>query len=503
MAFQVPKEGGIIAYCMGRGTLYLTAATVLFALSGYVVHFGLGRYLGPEEYGTFGVILSLMGTVSLLLTSGVPDGVSKYIAEDEARLSLILRSSRWIQAVFSVVVFGLYFGLAGPIAKLLHDPDLTPYIRVSALVIPAYAYFYIHYGCLNGLRLFGKQAKTLGAVAVARVGIVFVLILLGFGVKGAIVGYVLAAVAGLLLAVWYLGRIDRKSAVPFEWRSLVRFSFPATLFAVMFFMLTNVDLLAVKGLVPEGVDTGYYAAAATIARLPCFVFAGVGLVLLPSVSNSVSRADTGLTATYIGQSMRYLLMLLVPAVVLVSATSTDLVSLIYSGDYANAGEPLALLAFGLGLLTVFRLLATIMMGAGKPLVALGLALPTVGLDVALNVLLVPEYGLIGAAWATTISAIAGTLVGGAYVLARFNALVSLKSFVRICLASSAIYAIVHQVSVSLYFLPLLYVALFGVYLCLLVLMKEFTRADVEAFRRIFALPALSKAGAKPYEPPGV
>ncbi|MCK4965330.1 MAG: oligosaccharide flippase family protein, partial [Dehalococcoidia bacterium] len=57
---------------MGRGTLYLMVAAGVFLVSGYVIHFWLGRYLGPESYGLFGIVLALMTIADLLLISGWP-----------------------------------------------------------------------------------------------------------------------------------------------------------------------------------------------------------------------------------------------------------------------------------------------------------------------------------------------------------------------------------------------------------------------------------------------
>ena len=56
---------------MGRGTLYLMIASAIFLVSSYVVHFGLGRHLGPEDYGLFGVVLALMTTINLAVPPNI------------------------------------------------------------------------------------------------------------------------------------------------------------------------------------------------------------------------------------------------------------------------------------------------------------------------------------------------------------------------------------------------------------------------------------------------
>ena len=395
---------------IGRGTLYLMAANVIFLISGYVIHFGLGRYWTEGEYGTFGVILSIMTSLNFLLTTGFPQSASKYIAEQDANVGSIIRQSRKFQIAFSIIVFFLCLILAKPIASVLNDNDFFGYVVVIAFVVPIYALFAIYCdGYLNGLKQFDKQAKTSMAASITKVGAVFALVILGLGANGAIIGYLCGALIGFIVAWKYLGSVDTNNSTEFDWGKLARFGIPATLFSVMLFLLMNIDLFVVKSLSSDA-DTGYYASAATISKIPYYLFMGLALVLLPSISQSYSSENSEVTTRSIKQAMRYMLMLLIPVAFVVSATATDLVSLAYSSRYAEAGGSLAILIWGLVFLTVFVVLAYIIMGSGKPLVVFFMALPLVIIDVILNAVLIPDYGLEGAALATTITGLLGVIM---------------------------------------------------------------------------------------------
>jgi stage V sporulation protein B len=468
---------------MARGTLYLMLANTLFAIVGYIIHFGLGRHLGPVDYGTFGVVLYLMTTVNLVITSGIPQSASKHIAEDYSRAGGIIRSTNRIQAVFSVLILGLYLGLSGVISGWLNDASLTPYIRISALAIPTYAVFSIYNaGYLNGLRRFGQQAISTTGASLAKAGLVFLLVLVGFGIKGAIIGYAASALIGFLLA-WNFLRSDRQRQTSYPWKILVKFGIPATLFATAFFLLMSIDLFAVKALV-GGDAAGYYTSATTISKVPYYLFAGLAMALLPSVSKALSANDIELARSYIRQSMRYMLILLVPGVLLISATSSDLLTLVYSSRYLPAGTPLAILAIGTGLLSIFFVLAHIIMGSGKPWVVLMIALMTVIISFGLNIWLVPRYDLIGAAWATTATGIIGTGVAAVYTLYRFKTLVPPLSLMRIGMASLAIYFIAYYITVPPAYLPLLYLAWLALYAGMLILTRELTTKDLSLIKGI-------------------
>jgi len=498
-----PSHGGLIrpldtsnktGITMARGALYLLIASTVFLVGSYAIHFWLARKLGPEDYGAYGVVLTLMSTANLLVTTGFPQGASKYIAEGGSNHKTVVRISTRIQVMVSLIVFALYFGLSSVIAGLLNDPRLTVYIRISAFVVPAYALFSLYSdGYLNGLRYFAEQAKASIANSIGKVVLVFMLVLIGLSVKGAILGYLGAALLGWLFAWRYLGQVEGEAS-HFQWRKLLSFGIPATLFSVALFLIMSIDLFAVKAIMRNDTSTGLYTSATTIAKVPYYLFGGLATALLPSISRSTSMNQHTVTANYISQSMRYMLMLLVPAVLIVSATSHSLVSLLYSPTYSQAANPLGVLTIGLAFLAVFFVLAYIIMGSGRPGIALGIVLPLLMVDIVLNIFLIRRYGLVGAAWATTITGLISMIVAGAYVLKRFNTLVNPKSLIRICLASLAVYGIALLIPFTTLFLPLIYVGLVSVYFGLLLLTRELRRDDLETMKRILPFAGFDRTG---------
>jgi stage V sporulation protein B len=467
---------------MGRGTLYLMIAQAVFLVGGYIIHFGLGRYLGPGSYGVFGVVLSLVVAVSVPLQSGLPQAAAKYISEDERQVGSVVGGSLRAQLLFSLVIFALYLGLAGPLAALLGDPTLAGYIRFSALLVPVQAIYAMYGGYLNGLRLFGRQAAVIVLPSIVKVMAVFALVFWGFSVNGAIGGYLLAAVIGLLMTRYYCRFLPGGGAS--DTRRLIRFAVPVVLFSMALTLLMSLDLLAVKAILGEDVKAGFYTSATTLAKVPYFILMGLGFTLLPAISRSTAAGDRELTASYISRSLRYMLLLLVPGTLLVSATARNLVTLVYSGRYAEAGPALSILIFGLAFLAVFYILTTIITASGRPAISFGIALVLVLLDLGLNILLIPIYQLAGAALATTITSAIGLLVSAGYVFRRSGTLVSPKSLARIVVASLAIYAVSLGFPISGLWLLVEYLVLFGLYFGILVLLREIGKEDLEIVKGI-------------------
>ncbi|MFU8768036.1 MAG: lipopolysaccharide biosynthesis protein, partial [Candidatus Methanoperedens sp.] len=124
---------------LARGTLYFMFVQAGFMASGYIIHASLGRLLGPAAYGIFGVIISLMTLVNVMLVAGVPQAGSRFIAIANETVGAIKKATLNLQVILSLAVFALYFLLSPLIAGILGDPSLSGYIKASAFVIPVYA----------------------------------------------------------------------------------------------------------------------------------------------------------------------------------------------------------------------------------------------------------------------------------------------------------------------------------------------------------------------------
>lgn len=470
---------------MGKGTVALMIAIGIFIFSGYAINIGLGRYLGPEKYGIFGIIISLMTIMNLFLDSGFPKATSKFLSEKNEWNKDVIKKSINAQILFSLIIFFTYFVSARYIAEFLGDNNLTLYIKLSAFAIPFCALNSIYNsGILNGYRLFGKQSISSIGFSMGKIFAISLLTMVGFGIAGAIMGYIIAPFIGFVIAFYYSRKLSVTGNERFPTKKLMQFAIPIILFSVLMFLIFNIDLLSIKAILHENIDTGYYTSATVIARAPYFIFGGLALALLPSISYSSSKNDLHQTQIYITKSLKYMLMLLLPSIFFISATAKPLVTLLYTRAYVSAGEPLQILIIGLGFLAIFNVLSHIVIGSGKPLIASGIAFIIFIIAFILNLYLIPLHGLRGAAIATTIASATGMVVMAAYIYKRFKVLMDLLSFLKILVASLIVFAIAHFIPFHGILLIAEYIALFGFYLFLLRLMKEIRQEDIEIVKRI-------------------
>lgn len=401
-----------------QAVIWLTLAEVVYNLSGYVVHALTGRFLGPAEYGRYGLVITLTTMLIVLVGNGIPTAMSKHLAsasdKDPRSIYGIRRAARFLQLILiATLTLGFYFS-APLLAKLLGDPSLTPLFKLSSLIIPTFAaasfnlYFFI------GLHFFRVQAFLKTLRSLARIifigGLAFT-----SGTWGAITGNILAPLivffVGLALEPYLMRRyfpeaVSSKTTTPnFPWRDIISHALPLTLFLLFYELILTIDLFLVKILLADDHLTGIYNAAVTVGRIPYYLFYALAIALLPTIAKTEAHRDTEATKKLLSQSFRLMLFLLIPLVTLISIYAQETLQLFYGDAFLEATIPMMVLTVGVGCLTVFYVFTFAMNGAGLLRFPLQLAIGGMLLAVALNFILIPLYDLVGAAMAVAITSL--------------------------------------------------------------------------------------------------
>jgi O-antigen/teichoic acid export membrane protein len=468
---------------LAKGTFYFIIVQLVFLVTGYVIHAGMARILGPSVYGTFGVVISLVTILNLILTSGIPRAVSRYIAIDNQRSYGIKKTAEKIVLVFSLAVFSGYFLSSKLIASMMNDLELASLMRISAFIIPFYAFFSLNTSFLNGLREYGKEARAKLISQIAKVFSVFLFVLLGFSIKGALFGYILAPFVGFLVAKHYFK--PPNNGRKFSSNLLLRFALPLIVYSVVFSVILSLDLFFVKRII-GGEKVGFYTAAHNLGRTPYFVMGALGASLFPAIAKS-STNNSVQVSKYVSGSLRYLLIIIMPGVALISATSKDLITLFFSSRYFEASEPLSILVFGMGFFTLFYILTTVITATGRVKASMIITALVLPISLAANYIFIPRFGLLGASIANTIAGFLGFSLCFIYLKHLSVKMFDLKSVSRVLFSTIFIYVISLKLVIKPIFLPLEYIIMFIIYILLLYFMRELKKEDFEVLRKAISI----------------
>lgn len=386
----------------GRGFLIITAAKLYFMVTGAAVQLGLPILFGsPEQFGVFKIVTEAISLVNMVMITGTLQAVSKLVSEEPARAREVVNQALKLQCLLGLPIAAIYALLSPFIAgSLFNDAELTGLMQLSSLIILFYSFYAIFVGYLNGVKSFVRQATLDITFQTIKTVAILGLVVVGAGVTGAVGGF--AAAAGVIFvisAVWTLKvmRADHPKTKEVvddaqelasrkeRLRRLGIFLLLVMLYTGALNGLMRVDLFMIKSISsapPESLSAlapifkdisdkfaGIYGAALNIARLPFQGVIAVTFVIFPLISESTFSQDKDRTRAYIQDTFRYCLLLIGAVALPLIFNSDSVIAGLYSADYQAAGEALAIMNIGIIFFAMLYVAMTIIIGAGKPIVA--------------------------------------------------------------------------------------------------------------------------------------
>ncbi|HEX5733895.1 MAG TPA: oligosaccharide flippase family protein [Blastocatellia bacterium] len=477
-----------VARTAGRGTIYITLAKIWFMVSGYAIHFILSRLMSEEQYGLYNVAVYTVSIVNAVIITGTYQTVSKYISQEPEKADAVKSKALKLQTVVGGGASLGFFLLAPMIADSLNDPRLADYLRLASLITLSYSFYAVFTGYFNGLKKFFTQAAIDITYSTLKLAFIIVLVWIGLGVEGGIGGFALAAASVLAISA-ILARSGKRGG---EVRAsdLLKFQGYLLGFTLVLNLLQKVDLMLVKALsspdaFQTSVNSAHYTAAANISNITYQIIISITFVIFPLVSEATFADDRKRTQGYISGTVRYSLMIMALVATLFSANSTEIIRVFYPEKYLPGAAPLSVLAFGMLLFGLLYVLTTIISASGNPKVSLMIGVLTLGASASLNYILIPPYGLRGAATATTAAMLIGVVAASVYLLLKYRVLISPISALRIAGCAGLVYALSIFYSPSSIALVIAQLVVLSIlYLGLLLVTRELGRSDMSAIKRI-------------------
>lgn len=291
----------------------MVAATIISNAANYLFSIVMGRVLGPVRFGELTALLGVLMILSVA-TQVVQTVVARHAAElasegDEDGLWGFAHRATWRLFYVGLATFVVWIPLSWPISDALNIDDPVAVLAAGSALILAFA-VPVAWGALQGEQQFGALGMNMILLSVGRFIIGVLLVMIGAGVAGAI-GAISVASAICLAVLWPRLHRGARAAIhtaPGSITPLVRYAVPTLVGLTAWTLLTNIDVVIVKGMATD-LDAGYYGAAATIGKIALFLPIAFGLVIFPK----------GAAHHFAGTDSRYLIRRAGQVLLLVSA----------------------------------------------------------------------------------------------------------------------------------------------------------------------------------------
>jgi len=384
---------------------YVTIGTMIGTLFSFSFNILSGRILGPEGYGQFTLFQSIGMLLYIPMLFGVHSALIKYTAEspnlDRQRVIL---SSAFLMVLLSTGISLLAFWIcAAPIAAILSISIDLYWLGLIFAVL--FTFYTLTSSALLGLQKIKQYSWNQPIFSFLMLATFLVLILMHHlnylsMVYAMYVAYGITALAILVYLRQYLiGQVDS------QWfGTLLRFSTTAMMGCVCYTVYSNVGKLIINyymSVEDVGIYGVYYYASFTVVALLSGIFT---TVFFPTISRFKD-----LTPVYnkLNTMVVYYILLGLPCVVVFEFVILKL----FGAQYPMVLGLMLLFAFTAMLVTGYGMYQWLFNAEGIRGARLSLTneIMITVLNLVLNILLIPRYGLYGAAGATAIAFTTGIL----------------------------------------------------------------------------------------------
>jgi O-antigen/teichoic acid export membrane protein len=411
-----PAPGGATAGLI-RGSSLLLFGRGLALVAKMVVQIIVVRYLTKADYGTLAYALSLVALGETVSTLGLDRAVTRFLPIYEERGEYGKMLGTVVLVVTSIVTLGLAMIVVGFGVRAVFGAGALGGSQAFSLLVILVA--------LAPIRSLDNVMMGMFAVFAKPTAIFFRKYLLEPGIEILIVvllvtrnspvsflakGYVVGAIIGLAVYTWMLVRMLKERGLLARFRQARREIPAREVFSFTVPLLTSDLLYGVMGATsaiilstrPNGaVAVGAFQVVQPAAKLNQFVMLSFTMLFTPVAARMFARRDrAGMRHAY-GQTAVWMAILGFPVFAVTFALARPLTTTMFDERYASSAVVLSLLSVGYYVSTVsgFNGLTLKVVGKLRAIVAINLLALVINL--ALNLILVPMYGIVGAAIGTS------------------------------------------------------------------------------------------------------
>jgi stage V sporulation protein B len=436
------------------GIRTLTIQNIVNSVLGFVFLTLLLRLLSPSEYGLFTSVSLVTGIGSSIAFFGLQYAATRFVAftaHDENESRMVSRS---------IVVLSVIFASCATVVFVLLSPTISLYFtdgtEAAWVFAAAGAWLFsgtisgIFQGLVQGMKKYESLAKIL---MISNLGMVLVTVI-GLEQFNSIIVPIFAWVFyGAVISVWSLSITSKPLPVSNSSETsnqtlnqILKYSLPLGIAGILTVITGAGDPIIVGGFLSQAQLGEYFVAIAISGGLGVILFTPLNTAFFPetaSVARDPKRLSEGLRLAF-----RYTLFALIPVSFALAGLSTQVIKL-FSGSspsYFAADFPLQLMSVFFLFVAMQGILTSLLLSTGKTIQVMLIAAVTVVLDLGLSVLLVPNFGLLGATTSRILVDIAGFLVALYLTRNYLRGVADLKFQAKLFITSIILFAVLSSLS---------------------------------------------------------
>jgi O-antigen/teichoic acid export membrane protein len=372
----------------------------------------LARILSSENYGLLFLAISIFSVAEIFSKLGISKSAARYITEYNNKrpdqvLHIISTAVIYLFISTSIVIIILLF-FRDQIATVAGDPELSPLLILGPIFL---LFASLMDFCRTLLQSFEKikYASMVNAInQISRFTFALGFVFFGYGVFGAIggyiIGYFIATFFGSIILLRHI--VDSYSSLSTIEdglrEKLLKYMVPLTATSTANVLDKRVDIILVGAFLGP-VSVGYYVVSKQIVQFLESPVGALGFALSPTYGSEKASGNIKKAGQIYKSALSNTLLLYIPAAAGIFLLAEPTIHLIFGEDYSGATPILQVLSLLIILRSITGITSSSLDYLGRARArALAKGVTSI-LNVFLNILLIPQMGVVGAAIATVIT----------------------------------------------------------------------------------------------------
>jgi O-antigen/teichoic acid export membrane protein len=392
------KHQGIVKYF--KNTSWLLCEKLLRMILGFFITIWVARYLGPEEYGLFSYVISFVGLFSVVSTLGLDAIVMRELVKYEEKRDKLLGSAFFLKFIGAITVFILLSLSTIFVSHEIRVTQLT-FIVATSLLFQSLNVIDFYFQS----KVLAKKIVFSNTISLFISSIVKVILIINEAPLEAFAVVIVAdsAITICGLVYFYLNsdlkiikwNIDKSIMI-----SLLKDSWPLMLASASFVIFSNIDNLMIESMLNTHA-VGVYNASYKLVTLWYFLPGLILGSLMPAMVSASTKSDVLYKRMQYVASMLIYISLVIPIIYI--TFSEQLISITYGAEFKESSSILVVLVWVNCLIFYNSCWNRWMIIQNKTKRLLSFHLYTAVFNIIFNLVLIPKYGSVGAAYALLLS----------------------------------------------------------------------------------------------------
>jgi len=394
-------ESPLPASKLSKDILGVFSARAVWTVLGTIIGVILARHLGPYDRGVFALFVLIPATVVTFVKLGITQANVYFINREKVDATKVAANSAILALTLGISAASLVW-LGGDQLRATILKGVEPWVlaialaRVPLVLLDDYLYGVLQAGGhfrLYNTRLLVSESLRLTCLATA------------FYVyhQGLFAAVVIHSAVNVFNIIWLVVAVQQ--VVPFRLRldlgllkKQLGFGLRSYVQTLTGHMLLRSDIYLVN-LYLSVSEVAFYSLALRFTEMVLEIPQAVGIVLYPKLASLPEDEVHRLTA----QACRRTIFLTGCCSVFIVLFGPYVIRWWYGEAYAAAGTPLLWASIGAMAMSIFVILTRAFTSQNRQVVNIAAGIPALVLNIALNLLMIPKWGIIGAAMSTAIA----------------------------------------------------------------------------------------------------